>query len=326
MKLIMAPMRGYTDRIFRGIWARHFSGLDEAMTPFIPLGKIERIPDKLLKDFLSPEKRPFSVTPQALGNDSTAFILLAQRLADLGYEELNWNMGCPFRMVARKSKGSGLLSQPDLVDAFLERVFTASPLEISVKIRLGRKSSEEMHALLPVLNRYPLSRVIVHPRVGVQMYEGRPDLEAFSLFLEKCGKPVTYNGDIWSVADHEAVSTRFPKVDSWMLGRGLLSNLFLAEHLRGMPARQDEKERFTNFYQDLENAYAESLSGPSHLLSRLKGLWACFCPFFEKGENVFKKLRRIERLDCFRKEVASFIERAEIRKPSGKSWVRTGNG
>lgn len=325
MKLILAPMRGYTDKIFREVWSKHFSGIDEAVTPFIPLGKADGVSDKLLKDFLEPENVPFSVTPQALSNNAEAFLVLAKRLADLGFRELNWNMGCPFRMVARKTKGSGLLCKPDFVDAFFDKIFSDSPLEISVKIRLGREKAEEMHGLLPILNRYPLSRIFVHPRVGVQMYEGRPDLDAFSLFLEKCEKPVSYNGDIWTLADYSAISARFPEISSWMLGRGLLCDPFLAERLRGNPISKDEKNRFISFYEDLENAYAKSLSGASHLLARLKGWWACFHLFFEDGEGVFKKLRKMDRLDAFRKEAAVFFEGAEIRKPSQESWIGQGS-
>lgn len=313
-------MRGYTDRIFRKVWAKHFSGIDEAIAPFIPLGKAEGISDKLVRDFLQPENLSFPVIPQALSNHADAFILLARRLSDLGFKELNWNMGCPFRMVAKKGKGSGLLAKPDFVDDFLEKVFKESPLEISVKIRLGREKSDEMDALLPVLNRYPLKRIIVHPRVGVQMYEGRPDLSAFSIFLEQCEKPVTYNGDIWTEADYAAISKRFPEISSWMLGRGLLADPFLAERLKGEPSRGDEKERFVAFYRDLEEGYAESLAGPSHLLARLKGWWALFSLFFEDGEATFKNLRKTKTLDVFQRELAFFLEQARIREPSQESW------
>lgn len=327
MYVIMAPMRGYTDTIYRAVWGRHFRGLDEAMAPFISLHKASEVSLKTLGDLVPRSPSPLPVTPQMLGNQPDAFIDLAALLADQGYGELNWNLGCPFPMVAKKARGSGLLCHPDRVDAFLERVCASAPLAVSVKIRLGRQRREEMEAILPVLNRYPLSRVVVHPRIGTQMYTGRPDLAAFTRFLAACRHPVVYNGDIWSEEDFMALSKRYPGVSSWMLGRGLLADPFLPERIRGLfvSGEGSALARFLAFYADLEAAYAERLSGPSHLLARMKGWWACFHQSFAGGDAFFKKIRKIENIEAFRGAVQAFWDQRPQWQPlQTGGWVEEG--
>ncbi|MCW7753703.1 tRNA-dihydrouridine synthase family protein [Desulfobotulus sp. H1] len=324
-QFIMAPMRGYTDAVFRDIWAKHFSGMDEAVAPFISLQQAKDLSSKILADVAQKGERSIPVIPQILGNSSQAFVALACRLADLGFQELNWNLGCPFPMVAKKTKGSGLLCFPERIDAFLEEACALSPLGVSVKMRLGRHDSRETTALLEVLNRYPLERIILHPRVGVQMYEGRPDLEAFRSFLRDSNHQVIYNGDIWSKDDFMALSTEFPGVKGWMLGRGLLADPFLAERLRGTFHSGDQTEliRFRSFYDDLENAYGKRLSGDSHLLSRMKGWWLCFQESFENGTSFFKSLRKLNRMEVFRREVTGFLDsKPRWRMPEAAGWVK----
>jgi tRNA-dihydrouridine synthase len=329
MRMIMAPMRGYTDAVFREVWSRHFTGLDEAVAPFISLHKASEVSLKTLGELGQKGTFSLPVTPQMLGNQPEAFLDLARLLADQGYTELNWNLGCPFPMVAKKARGSGLLCHPDRVDAFLERVCAASPVEVSVKIRLGRQRKEEMEAIVPILNRYPLSRVMVHPRIGIQMYTGRPDLAGFERFRAACHHPLVYNGDIWSQRDFTGLTRRFPGITSWMLGRGLLADPFLAERLRGgfRGEREETLARFVAFYEELEAAYAARLSGPSHLLARMKGWWACFHQSFTEGERFFRKIRKIENLEAFGKAVQAFWDaEPDWQFSPNEGWVEEAEG
>jgi len=120
-----------------------------------------RLKDKHLKDVLPDNNQAMPVIPQILGNKAEDFILLAKRLFDLGYETVNWNLGCPFPMVAKKKRGSGLLPYPQKIEAFLEATIPAIPNRLSIKARLGRKKTDEILTLLQIFNRYPLDEVII---------------------------------------------------------------------------------------------------------------------------------------------------------------------
>lgn len=323
MRITMAPMRGFTDSVYRNAWAHHFRGIDDCMAPFVATQQEELISPKLLRDLLPESNRALPVIPQALGNNPRAFLTLAHRLQEMGYTELNWNLGCPYKMVAKKCKGSGLLCHPDRVDRFLDAVMPSAPVKISVKVRLGRHDVAESGPLLAVLNQYPLSEVIFHPRLGVQMYEGRPDLKAFAGCLRACRHPVVYNGDIWSAEDFTAILQRFPALENWMLGRGLLADPFLAETLRGAEIGQEERnDRFQAFYGELAAGYRERLSGSSHMLARMKGWWDCFRLSFTEGDRFFKKIRKQQNLTRFEEEVrAFFADSPAWRIPDPAGWV-----
>ncbi|MBT8046277.1 MAG: tRNA-dihydrouridine synthase family protein, partial [Pontiella sp.] len=194
--LVLAPMRGITTMHYRKAFVRHFKGLDLEMAPFISTVSAERINPKLLKDVLPENNSGLPLIPQLIGNNPDDFVQMAIALHDLGYEEVNWNLGCPHKPIRKKRRGSGLLPHPELVDSILDQICDRSPCRISVKVRLGVSDKSELLKLIPVLNRYPLSEVIIHPRTAEQMYDGTADLNAFEEALKILQLPVCYNGDI----------------------------------------------------------------------------------------------------------------------------------
>ncbi len=103
----MAPLQGFTDVTFRNVYAGHFSGVDEALAPFIPTMGQRRIKPSRLMDVTSQHNQAIPVTPQILGNTADDFIFLARQLADMGHSLVNWNLGCPHSKIAKKSGGLG---------------------------------------------------------------------------------------------------------------------------------------------------------------------------------------------------------------------------
>ena len=234
---------------------------------------------------------------------------MARHLSDLGYASFNWNLGCPYPMVAKKHRGSGMLPYPDRIDAFLEKVMGEIPGELSVKTRLGRYSSEEIFRLIPVFNRYPLKEVIIHPRTGVQMYDGRPDIDIFEGCLERLRHPVVYNGDINRLEDFSRLEGRFPTVERWMIGRGALINPFLPTIIKsGKDVLADKIDVFRRFHGDLFNAYREVFSGPAHLVARMKGFWFYFSQAFENPRKIIKQIRKVRGPESFLARMDQFFE------------------
>jgi len=319
-KLILAPLKGYTDEVFRNAFSRHFNGFDGALAPFIPTVTDKRIRPALLQGVLPERNRRLPVVPQIMSNSPDDFIRMAHALTDTGHSEINWNLGCPFPMVAKKNKGSGLLPQPDRIDAFLDQVLPRLPCRLSVKLRLGRKKPDEIDNVLETLNAYPLSEIILHPRTGIQMYSGRPDLDRFERCLDLSRHPVTYNGDINCLGDFQNLSERFHCVKRWMIGRGALINPYLPGDIKGADIPPDDKvSRFTGFYDDLYRGYQDRLSGPGHLLNRMKGFWTYFALIFEGGKKVAKRIHRSKRIDRYEAIVSKFFS-------SEPRWVEPEQG
>ena len=228
-------MQGLTELLFRRAFERAFPGaFDYAVSPFISLthGNL-RDAEKKIADVLPERNRgSMRVVPQILGHEVGEFVDLANRLYDLGYEEVNWNIGCPMRRVAGKHRGSGILPYPEEVRAVLEGVVSAMRPQLSIKMRLGYRSAKEIDSIVPILNDYPLANVTIHPRIGKQMYSGTPDLTRFAEVLPKLKHRVIYNGDICSLYDYERIRRMFPTVKDVMIGRGVLYNPLLPVEIR----------------------------------------------------------------------------------------------
>lgn len=307
--LILAPIRGITDCIYRSIAASRFGGFDGAMAPFVSTVSSAAISEALLRDLMPDKNRVLPVEPQLLGKCGADFLRLAERLYDLGYDTVNLNMGCPFPRVANKGRGSGMLSDPDAVARFLDETVSRMRARLSIKLRLGRRDASEIDALMPVLDRYPLAMITIHPRVGRQMYTGRPDLDAFARCLAATRHPVAYNGDINAAGDIAVLSERFPQVAGWMIGRGGICDPFLAAAIKsggGYP--DDPAESLRGFHDALCAAYQQRLSGPGHLLDRMKALWLYLAAGFEQGRGLLKRIQRCRRTDVYEDIVARFFD------------------
>ncbi|MCF7848080.1 MAG: tRNA-dihydrouridine synthase family protein [Kiritimatiellales bacterium] len=310
--LIFAPMRGVTTVHYRTAFAKHFQGLDIEMAPFISTVSAGRINAKLLKDVLPESNSGLPLIPQVMSNNADDFIQMNIALHELGYNEVNWNLGCPHKQIRRKQRGSGLLPHPQMVDGILGKVCAESPCRISVKVRLGVESSEELTAMIPVLNRYPLSEVVIHPRTAVQMYEGTVDLGAFETACSQLDHPVCYNGDIFDLAFFQTLEKRFPETGRFMLGRGLLSNPFLCEIIKsGNPQVENAIARIKAFHDDVVARYESVMHGDQPVLGKMKEFWTYQMAYLSNGQKLFKKVKKAHRVSTYKDIVGEFLADAE---------------
>jgi tRNA-dihydrouridine synthase len=305
-------MRGVTTRFYRQAFVRHFDGLDAEMAPFIPTVQAEKINPKLLRDVLPENNSGLPLIPQLIGNRAEDFVRMSQALYDLGYDEVNWNLGCPYKPIRNKFRGSGLLPFPDRVDAFLNTVCSESPCRVSVKVRLGISDESDLMNLIPVLNRYPLSEVIIHPRTAEQMYDGTVDLQAFDAAFQTLTLPVCYNGDLFALSFFEQVSSAYPSIQRFMLGRGLLANPFLCEQIKSGKSPIDNAiERLLAFHDEVLANYQTVIDGDRPLLGKMKEFWSYPAPNLSNGKTFFKKVKKCRSLDAYRQIVQEQLSQSE---------------
>ena len=313
-KLYMAPIRGFTDTVYRNIFSKHFDGFDIAVAPFISTQMGKRIKSSQHKALLSENNTGMPVIPQILSKDPDGFVILAKHLFDMGYESINWNLGCPFPKVARKGRGSGMLPFPDIIESFLEKTLSAIPNTLSIKTRLGYNNENEIFLIIPIFNRYPLEEIIIHPRTGIQMYEGTPDLDTFEKCLLQSAHPVVYNGDITDLDTFRTLSGRFENINRWMIGRGALTNPFLPATIKNDEDIFPNKiERMKRFHDALFHEYRQILNGPSHLLQRMKSFWKYFVLSFENSRKNQKKIQKTTSVEQYEEIVARFFETGNLK-------------
>lgn len=306
--LIMAPLQGFTDVTFRNVYARHFSGIDMAVTPFISTMGQQRLKPSRIRDVDPDHNKALFVVPQILGNVARDFIFLADHLYAMGHQQVNWNLGCPHSKIAKKHRGSGLLLYPERIDALLSEIIPGMKPTLSVKIRLGRRNKDEIHDLLRVFDKHRLDEIILHPRTGEQMYTGHSDLDAFGRAAQASKHSFVYNGDIVDLASFERVRQQFPDIRRIMIGRGILSNPFLPEDIKGISTPEPRLKRLKAFHDDLLQSYATVFSGPGHLTGRMKGFWSYLGPSFENSAKPLKKILKATSIPAYTDRVNALFD------------------
>jgi tRNA-dihydrouridine synthase B len=299
--IYLAPVQGITDRIYRNLFPVYFKGVDMAIAPFISSSKKMKPENNLLREFYPDKNTGIPTIPQIMSSEPDDFTKLANALYNIGCDTVNWNLGCPFPMVVKKGRGAGLLCYPARVESFLEKALPDLKPQLSIKLRIGLTYPDEVLQLIPIFNQFQLAELIIHPRTGVQMYEGEVDLDIFEQCLNLSKHRVVYNGDIDSAQKLTMLSKRFGSVDRWMIGRGLLKNPFLAEKIKFNTEKPyDEKIKIMRaFHDNLFDEYLKILSGPSHIINKMKEIWTYMGGFFENGEKIRKRINKTHHRDNY---------------------------
>ena len=313
--LSLGPFQGITDAPFRNVFKRHFGGIDKFYTPFFTGIHKEEHAKNLQGEEIDPHYNDVeTLTPQILSTDAEEILRFAKQCQQLGYKEINLNMGCPFPRVANKKRGCGLLPYPDKVEAMLERVFEEIDIKFSVKCRLGYFDPKEIDAILPIFNKFPISELIIHPRIGKQLYKGEADVERFKALIPYINAPLVYNGDIVSEDSFNRISNAVQPVNQFMLGRGILANPFLAEQIKNDKAStHDKMERLQNYVIDLYEDRLHHAGGSPKVLGRMKELWSYLMNSFEEPQVVWRKIKKINALKEYEEAVETIFKEIAIK-------------
>ena len=315
--LLSSPLQGFTDFRFRNAFNKYFGGIDTFYSPYIKLNGKLHIKPAYERDILPENNVGIEVIPQIMTNDADEFLFVANYVKQFGYKELNWNLGCPYPMVTKRGMGSGLICDFPKIDSILHKVHEQSDIVVSMKMRMGYENSDEILNTLPVLEKYPLKNIAIHARIGKQLYKGGVDLDAFQRCLDNTSHKLYYNGDITSVAKFNEMQLRFPKIDHWMIGRGLIADPFLPSMIKAnteeYPA--NKIELFSNFQDTIFQEFGESLSGAHHILLKMTSFWEYFATLFSNPQKTFKKIKKAKSLKAYHQAVNEIltIERNEIR-------------
>jgi len=293
ISIYMAPLQEYTDAVYRNAHFRLFGGVNKYFAPYLVLQNDGSVKKSTWRDIL-PENNPDVLpVPQILAGTSDEFVTLANKIQELGYREMNWNLGCPYPMVTRRGRGAGLLPHPEKIREILEKAFAVNEITLSVKLRSGLESEDELFPVLQVLNDFPVTEVILHPRIAKDLYKAEADRKLFAEAKEICQHPLIYNGDILTAKDAMDFTSR-ENISTLMIGRGILQNPFLASEIKGTSAvaEREKVQLLREFHAEIYSAYAEKLSGFSHQHIRMTKFWSYFSESFPEPRKAFKKVKK----------------------------------
>ncbi len=299
-RIYFAPMEGITTITFRRVHHEFFPGIDCYFTAFLSANQTLHFKKKEIRDVDPANNVGIPTIPQIITNQADQFVWAVREMEKRGYEEVNLNLGCPFPMEVKKSKGAGFLADLDRLDRFFEEVFNElreDPVKISVKTRSGLTDHAEAAAIIDLYNRYPICEVSIHPRRQIDFYKGSADRDVFQQMLERSTHPVCYNGDINTLDDYNSLMTRFPGLEAVMIGRGLLKDPALAMkiHQGNEFTDADQKDYLRRYERALFKAYREYMQEEVQAVGKMKELWNHMVestPEFDGKEKVFKKIRK----------------------------------
>ena len=294
MQYFFAPMEGLTDSVYRRLHHTYFPGVDRYYMPFISPTVHRSLTPREARELPRADSEAFVAIPQIMTKVPEDFLWAAVQCAELGYGEVNLNLGCPSGTVVAKGKGSGMLADPESLDRFLDGIFTAAPLPVSVKSRLGLTDPQEFPRLLEVYNRYPIAELTLHPRVRKAFYSGSVDMEMFDYCVTNSKNPLCYNGDICSLEDAARIGEKYPQVGSIMIGRGLIGDPGM------LTPGGTTSDALEEMFNGMLEAYMTLFGGSRNAMFRLKEHWGMLIHRFEGSEKLGKRLRKTTDVDEYR--------------------------
>lgn len=292
--LLSSPLQGFTDFRFRNAFHKHFGGIDTFYSPYIKLNGKLVVKGSYERDILPENNDTLEVIPQIITNDAEEFLFVAKYIQQFGYKELNWNLGCPYPMVAKCGMGSGLISNTSQIEHILKRVHNETDIIVSMKMRMGYENPTEILDVFPILEQYPIKNIAIHARIGKQLYKGGVDLDSFQKCLDTSKQKIYYNGDITSVAKFKELQERFPSIDHWMIGRGLIADPFLPSMIKNNTTEYPKNrfEIFEAFHDEIYQQYDTYLQGPTPIRMKMLGFWEYFSESFSNPQKTFKKIKK----------------------------------
>ena len=306
MQYYLAPLEGITTYVYRNAYHKYFRKMDKYFTPFIVPHTDKKFNTRELKE-LSPEhNQGLNVVPQLLTNNAEDFLKTAKDIVQMGYKEINLNLGCPSKTVVTKKKGAGFLEYPEELDRFLDEIYGNANFKISVKTRIGKDSPDEFYQLLEIYNKYPIEELTIHPRIQTDYYQNTPNLDMFKVAYEESKNPICYNGDIRTTDDLTSLTQQFPDLKHVMIGRGIIRNPGLLTHL--------DKETLLSFHNMILEEYIKISSGERNVLFKMKELWFYMLNLFKDAEKIGKKIKKTERLKEYEAIINMLFTAYDLRK------------
>ena len=323
-KLIFAPFKGLTNKVYRNAFARHFGGFDQMVAPFISGSGSNRINPSKLSDITPAKENLTQTIPQLISTNAAEIITMARTLHNHGFTQLNWNLGCPFPRIAEKYRGCGILPYPDKLDRILHDIFaTGIPLHISIKTRLGYKDPAEITEVIRVLNNYPLHSITIHTRTGKQRYRGETDPEAFARCQKISKHKLIYNGDLYNLTRFRQTQKMFPANTTWMIGRGALMNPFLPMEIKGVSLSQQEKtDRLLAFHEELLTSACQTIPQEKKCLGWMKAIWYYMAGAFQQGESSFQQIKTTTSLAAYRELIPKITDTPFANEQEQENYFR----
>ena len=150
----------------------------------------------------------------------------------------------------------------------------------------------------------------IHARIGKQLYKGGVDLDGFQRCIDHSKQTLYYNGDITTVESFRAMKDRFPMINNWMIGRGLIADPFLPQMIKNGSTEypNNRMEVFSKFHDTLFSEFEQALSGAKHITLKMLHYWEYFATTFQNPKKVIKLIKKANTIEAYDKAVRQILD------------------
>lgn len=259
MRLMLAPMAGVTDAVFRQISHEH--GCEYSCTEMVSAkGLYYQSKETRALFEIDPEKEG-KVAIQIFGSDPKIMGWAAKELSKEPCSGIDINMGCPVPKVFKNGEGSALLLHPELAARIVESVKENTDKPVSVKMRIGiagrhdgEHSSYDYVSFAKAIERAGADEIAIHARTREDYYSGHSDWSAIADVVEALNIPVIGNGDVRSFEDAKRMIEE-TGCSGVMIGRGAMGNPWIFENRN--PAKEEVIETINEHLDFAVERYGE---------------------------------------------------------------------
>lgn len=312
-RLFLAPMEGLADYVLRDVLTST-GGFDGCVSEFVrvtgsvlPARVYEREAPEVLHGSVTAGGTPMVI--QLLGSDPEWMARNAAQAAKLSPHGIDLNFGCPARLVNQHGGGAMLLTDPEQLNRIVSSVRAAVPASIAVtaKMRLGVSDTSLAMDCAVALAEGGAASLVVHARTRDQGYRPPAHWEWIARIDAAVDVPVIANGEVWTVADWQrcrAVSG----CDDVMIGRGAVSDPFLALRIRGLMDPSPSEGEWHDVLRHI-SGYLKKLrvrAASSHEHGRVKKWLSYLQRTWPQAAELHAAIRRVQ--DSH--EILRVIERA----------------
>ncbi|MFM0511330.1 tRNA dihydrouridine synthase [Paraburkholderia sp. RL17-373-BIF-A] len=312
-RLYLAPMEGLADYVLRDVLTG-IGGFDGCVSEFVrvtgsllPSRVYEREAPEVLDGAHTRSGTPMVI--QLLGSDPEWMALNAAHAATLSPHGIDLNFGCPAKVVNQHGGGAMLLADPEQLNRIVSAVRAAVPVGIAVtaKMRLGVSDTSLAIDCATALAEGGAASLVVHARTRDHGYRPPAHWEWIARIDAAVDVPVVANGEVWTVADWERCRAVSGCADV-MIGRGAVSDPFLALRIRGLMDRSPSAGEWQHVLGHIAD-YLRKLQarvGSRHEHGRVKKWLSYLQRTWSQAAELHAAIRRVH--DSH--EILQVIERA----------------